>query len=122
MKETVERYLQTIFYLTQQTIEVRSIDIGHVLGENRPDVFRALKVLRQSGYISQKPYGKIVLTAEGRARALELITVHRVITAIFTEKLGLEAADAEENAYRVEHILSDTALQKLIELHEKTNK
>lgn len=116
MKETLEKYLQTIYTLAKYGRAVKSVDVGHSLGVNRPDVFRALKTLKLCGYIEQQPYGKIVLTAKGKVRAEQILKVHKLITDFFIKTIGLTPADAEANAYRIEHILSDTAITKIIEL------
>ncbi len=119
MKETIEKYLQTIYHLSQYGPAVKSIDVGHALGVNRPDVFRALKTLKLCGYIDQQPYGKIILTVKGRVKAEQVLKVHRIITDFFINKIGLTAGDAEANANKIEHILSDTAINKIIELYTK---
>lgn len=119
MKETLERYLQTIYGLSKYGQAVKSIDVGHALGVNRPDVFRAVKTLKLCGYIEQQPYGKIVLTSKGKAKAEQILKVHKIICEFFTNTVGLTPSDAEANANRIEHILSDTAINKIIELYDK---
>lgn len=119
MKETLERYLQTIYGLSKYGQAVKSIDVGHALGVNRPDVFRTLKTLKLCGYIEQQPYGKIILTGKGKCKAEQILKVHRIITEFFSNTIGLTIPDAEANAYKIEHILSDTAINKIIDLYTK---
>ncbi|HOK81843.1 MAG TPA: metal-dependent transcriptional regulator [Clostridia bacterium] len=117
MKETLERYLQTIYSLGSNGQAVKSVDVSRALGVSRPDVFRALKTLKLCGYIEQKPYGKIVLTSKGSCKAEQMLKVHKIISDFFVKEIGLTRADAEANAYKIEHILSDTAINKIIELY-----
>lgn len=117
MKETLEKYLQTIYALAKHGQAIKSIDVGHALGVNRPDVFRALKTLKLCGYIEQQPYGKILLTAKGKSKAEQILKVHKIIKDFFVNTIGLTPTDAEANAYKIEHILSDTAINKIIELY-----
>lgn len=119
MKVTIEKYLMTIYALSEANESVRSIEVGHKLGVNRPDVFRAVKCLKIFGYINQKPYGKIALTEKGIKKAKQLKEIHSIITNIFIEKLSLTLHDAEANASRIEHILSDSAIEKILEYYGK---
>lgn len=121
MKETLERYLQTIYGLSRHGQAVKSVDVSHALGVNRPDVFRALKTLKLCGYIEQQPYGKIALTSKGKCKAEQILKVHKIIADFFANDIGLAPADAEANAYKIEHILSDTAINKIIELYAKNS-
>ncbi len=117
MKDSVEKYLQIIYSLSQKTTAIKSIEIGNILGVTRPDVFRALKTLKLCGYINQKPYGKIELTQKGKLCAERVALVHKAIVKFFIESLELEPQEAEANAYKVEHNLSDTAIDQILKIY-----
>ena len=62
---------------------------------------------------------KIVLTGKGKCKAEQILKVHKIISDFFVVTIGLTVTDAEANAYKIEHILSDTAINKIIDLYTK---
>ena len=63
--ESAENYLETIYLLSRQRSDVRSIDIAAETGFTKPSVSRAMKNLRQSGHILIDEKGYITLTPSG---------------------------------------------------------
>jgi Mn-dependent DtxR family transcriptional regulator len=63
-------------------------------------------VLKESGYIEHESYGSIKLTELGRKKAMQMITRHETITAFLKNTLNIDAETAEEDACRIEHIIS----------------
>lgn len=120
MKETLEQYLEAVYRLSKKSPLVKSIEVSHLLGVNRPDVFRALKTLKLCGYIDQQPYGRILLTPKGKAKAEQSLAIHQLIADFFEGTVGLSREDATANAYKVAHVLSDTAINKLIARYQKS--
>ena len=119
MKETLEQYLEAVYQLSKKSPLVKSIEVSHLLDVNRPDVFRALKTLKMCGYIDQQPYGRILLTPKGKSKAEQCLAIHQLVADYFTDTVGLSREDATANAYKVVHVLSDTAINKLIALYHK---
>lgn len=104
--ESEEMYLETILLLSEQRQSVRSVDIVEELDYAKSSVSRAVNLLKSKGYIDVDENGDIVLTAEGRKKAEETYEKHRVFTEMFV-KFGADRRLAEENACRVEHVISD---------------
>jgi len=122
VKETPERFLQSIYSLSEKgKYSIKSVDVGKTLGLSRPDVFRALKALKVFGYINQKPYGKITLSERGKEKAEQMLKIHEVLTSLFTNALGLSQTEAEMTSYKIENILSDSAITKIVEYVDKNN-
>ena len=104
--ESEEMYLETILWLSEQRGAVRSVDIVGELDYAKSSVSRAVNLLKSKGYVEIDENGDILLTAEGRKKAEETYEKHRVFTEMFV-KFGADQALAEENACRVEHVISD---------------
>lgn len=104
--ESEEMYLETILLLSEQRQSVRSVDIVEELDYAKSSVSRAVNLLKSKGYIDIDENGDIVLTTEGRKKAEETYEKHRVFTEMFV-KFGADRSLAEENACRVEHVISD---------------
>ncbi len=108
--ESNEMYLEIILTLEKRNNRVRSVDIAKELGYSKPSVSRAMGVLKNSGYIEHESYGEIVLTKKGRKKADALLERHETITQFLKQTLNINAEIAEEDACRIEHIISqDTA-------------
>lgn len=109
--ESRENYLETILMLSSKMSSVRSIDIAHELNFSKPSVSIAMKNLKQQGYINIID-GKIELTDIGKKIALNVYEKHEVLTKLFI-KLGVSPIVAEEDACKIEHIISDETFEKI---------
>lgn len=117
-QESQEMYLETILLLKKKSSIVHSIDIATELDYSRPSVSRAVNLLQNNGFITIAKNGEINFTDIGFKKATEIHERHEVITAVF-EKLGADTAVAEENACRVEHVISPELMQVLKNFIEK---
>lgn len=114
-KESREMYLEVILQLEKRNGIVRSIEIARELGYSRPSVSRAVRILANAGYVNHSKYGAVVLTSEGRKIASKIYHTHQVLTDFYIEVLGLDHDTAEQDACRMEHVISDQALSALAE-------
>lgn len=113
IQESGENYLETILNLERKNGIVRSIDIANELGFSKPSVSRAMSVLKKAGYIEQEAYGNIQLTNAGRARATEVYGRHKLITRFLVKVLDLDPVIAEQDACRIEHVISPETLARM---------
>ncbi len=111
--ESGEDYLETILILHKNTGFVRSIDIANELGYSKPSISRAVGILKNDGYIIVEPSGQIVLTDSGKAKAEQVYERHLMLRTFLTDILGVSAENSEQDACRIEHILSDETYEKL---------
>lgn len=112
--ESQEMYLETILLLKNKQPSVRSIDIATELDYSRPSVSRAVNLLQTAGLITVAKNGEINFTTEGRQKALEIYERHSVITKVLI-KLGASEQVAEDNACRIEHVITDEMMTVLKE-------
>ena len=103
--ESGQMYLETIYVLSRDSSTVRSIDVCEHMGFSKPSVSAAMKRLREKEFITMDQRGAIHLTPNGMARAGEIYDRHRLLTAMFRQ-MGADPRLAEENACRVEHVIS----------------
>lgn len=111
--ESREMYLEAIYELEQQNGAVRIVDIAGKMGFSKPSVSRAINVLRKNGYIAHSPYGDVALTEKGRELARRVYNTHQLLTAFFTQILKLDPETAEADACRIEHVISQQALDAI---------
>ncbi|MDL2298036.1 metal-dependent transcriptional regulator [Synergistaceae bacterium OttesenSCG-928-D05] len=117
--ESGETYLETILILREKQDIVRSIDIANELGYTKPSVSRAVKLLKERGYIVVQKGGAIELTKKGLDMANKVYERHLTITKFFIETLGVDPDTAEKDACRIEHIISQETFEKIKERVEK---
>lgn len=110
--ESSEDYLETILML-EKSGKVRCVDIARHLNVSKPSVNKAMNVLKEKGYILQETYGDIHLTQEGRDVAEAVYDRHKTICAFFIDILGVSKENAEEDACKVEHVISAETFDKM---------
>ncbi|MBE5743424.1 MAG: metal-dependent transcriptional regulator [Clostridiales bacterium] len=104
-RESEETYLETILVLKKKLSIVRSVDVATELNYSRPSVSRAVNLLLKKEYITIGKNGEINFTEAGYDRANEVQERHSVMTQVFID-LGASKEVAEENACRVEHVIT----------------
>jgi len=110
--ESQEMYLETILKIKERKGFVRSIEIAEELGYSKPSVSRAVGIMKKDGFIVVHKDGQIELTESGRKKAENIFERHKSLTAAFI-KVGMTKEEAEENACRVEHFISEDAFEKI---------
>ena len=113
IQESGENYLETILLLEMRNGTVRAVDIANELGYSKPSVTRSMGVLKKAGLVDQELYGTIQLTEAGRKRANEIYDRHVLIKEFLMTVLSLDARTAETDACRIEHIVSQTTIDRI---------
>lgn len=116
--ESAENYLETILILKNQGKQVRSIDIVAETGYTKPSISRAVKALKESGYISVDAHGYIELNKTGLDIAEKIYERHRLLSK-YLMQIGVSEETALADACRIEHVISDESFTKLKEFVEK---
>lgn len=111
----MEDYLEAIYILQQSCRETRLTDIAEFLGVSKPSVNRAISTLKDARLLLHESYGTITLTKNGEEYASMVLRCHTLIKRFLTETLGVDEATAERDACRMEHVISQQTMQKLID-------
>lgn len=112
MTQSLEDYLEMVSFLTDEG-DVRITDIASRLGVSKPSVLTALKTLEEQGLLEHERYKGVFLTARGKNRAEEIRKRHDFLTSFLRDVLGVSAATAEQDACKLEHILSEETFEKM---------
>ena len=115
---SMEDYLEAIAVLGESGKAVRVSRIGQRLKVRMPSVTAALKKLSREGLVEHRRYGYVRLTAEGGRIAREVLYRHRTLTRFLAEALDVDASTAEEDACRIEHVISPLSLERVIKFIE----
>lgn len=112
IRKSAEDYLEAMLMIKNRRGFCRSIDVAEQLGVTKPSVSYATKRLRESGYISMDKDGFISLLEPGMEIAGRIYKRHQVLTNCL-KLLGVNDADAAEDACRLEHDISDATFEAL---------
>ena len=113
LREASENYLEAILKLEDENHQVRSIDVARELDVSRPSVNKAIGVLKKAGMVDQQPYGHISLTTQGRLHAAAVLHRHNTLKKFLTDILLVDAAAADDDACKMEHVVSEETMTKL---------
>ena len=105
IQQSAEDYLEAMLVIKEEHGSVRSVDVARHLGVTKPSVSNAVKRLKENGYITVDPHGQLGLTASGREIAERIYNRHKLLAA-FLEKIGVSEEQAEEDACKIEHVIS----------------
>lgn len=108
-----EDYLETILILRKRNGSVRSIDIAAELGYTKPSISRAMGILRKRGLITVDADGQIHLTELGFEKASQIYERHCIIAQYLEMTLGVEHRVAEQDACRIEHVISEESFARI---------
>lgn len=118
--ESGEMYLETIKILNEKTDVIRAIDIADYMGYSKPSVSRALKILKNDGYIYINENGHIELSKLGQNIADSIYEKHLFLSQLLME-IGVDKDIAIKDACRMEHIISEETFEKLKEHSKRKN-
>ncbi|MBT4482846.1 MAG: metal-dependent transcriptional regulator [Candidatus Latescibacteria bacterium] len=113
LSPSMEDYLEAIFEIEKNKRAVRVKDVSEKLGVTMSSVNGALKNLEAKGLINHEKYEYIELTETGTTQASRISTRHQVIYTFLREILGVNHDTAENDACKIEHVLSPQTMKKL---------
>ena len=113
MTASLEDYLEAVFVLSGSNSQVRLTDIAAMLKVSKPSANRAVNTLTQNGFLSHETYGAITLTPEGETYAASVLHRHKLLKHFLNDTLGVNEKTAEEDACKMEHVMSAETLNSL---------
>lgn len=114
IQESRENYLEAILILEKQKGNVRSIDVANYLDFSKPSVSVAVTNLKNALLLTVTPEGWLKLTDVGRALAEQVYERHLLLTKLLIT-MGVDENTAQEDACRVEHVISQASFEKIKE-------
>ncbi|MBQ8427984.1 MAG: metal-dependent transcriptional regulator [Clostridia bacterium] len=107
--QSAEDYLETILLLAESQPVVHRVDVAKQVGVSQAAVNKAMKILLEKGFIYED--GKhLFLTEEGRSYAKAVFEKHCIIRD-FLLLLGVSPETAEEDACKMEHVVSPQTVE-----------
>mgnify|MGYP003681903055 CR=1 FL=1 len=116
----MEDYLEAMANLREEEKVVRVNQIGQALGVKMPSVTSALERLSEQELVVHEKYGYVELTPEGNNVAKDVIRRHEALSRFFAEALNIDHKTAEEDACKIEHVISPLSMERLVKFLEFT--
>jgi len=105
--QAVEDYLKTIYDLQRQEGTVSTTSLAKEMDVTAASATGMIKKLAKLKLVSYQPYQGVELTESGQKIALEILRHHRLLERYLSEALGVPWDQVDEEAEKLEHILSD---------------
>ena len=111
---TLENYLKVIWALQKDNMHVRVTDMAKQLEVSKATVSQTVNKLVAKGLVVKEKYGKVSLTHTGQEQAVHVLERNRIIRRFLSDVLGVDEHVSKVDACKLEHILSDETMNKLI--------
>jgi DtxR family Mn-dependent transcriptional regulator len=111
--ETVDRYLECIYYIAHEGETVRPSRLAEWLRVSAPTVSVNLQRLERDGWVRIARDRSVSLTPRGEEVAARIVRRHRLLERWLTDVLGFDWATADREAGRLSHGFSDIVLERL---------
>ena len=114
--DTTEMYLRTVFELDEEGIVPLRARIAERLGQSGPTVSQTVARMERDGLITVEGDRHLELSDEGRAQATRVMRKHRLAECLLVDVIGLQWEDVHAEACRWEHVMSETAERRILEI------
>jgi DtxR family transcriptional regulator, Mn-dependent transcriptional regulator len=113
-----ENYLRAISAIVKEKQAARVKDISKYLDIGASSVSEALRNLVEKELINYEPYGIVTLTPKGKEVCERISHRHKIICNFLDNVLQVDSSIVEENASKIEHVVSDEVLGKFVRFLE----
>lgn len=110
-----EDYLKAIIEAESEGHTVIPALLAQWLDVSPPAVTKAVRRLREDGYVDANPDAPLKLTTKGREAAHRTALRHHLVERMLAEVFGMEWHQIHAEAERLEHVISPAFEAKLIE-------
>lgn len=110
-----EMYLKVIYTLMSEHKVARVKEIAERLKVTKSSVSSALKSLSDKGLVVYDPYSYVELTPKGKKLAAQVLSKYDILTKFLVGILGVPEDVAHENACRMEHVVDDSVMKRLVQ-------
>jgi len=115
LTQAIQDYLKVIYKLRREGEGegATTTAIADRLGVSAASVTNMVKKLTRLRLVEHTPYRDVILTPGGEKVALEVIRHHRLLELYLSEVLGVSLDKVDEEAERLEHVLSEELEEKI---------
>ncbi|MFP4170812.1 MAG: metal-dependent transcriptional regulator [Methanomassiliicoccales archaeon] len=116
VSKNAEDYLETIYDLTRDGAPAKTKDIAARLEVSPASVSEMVRKLAEQGYLDYERYRGVYLNDRGLKEARRVRRRHRLLHRFLVDILGIRGEKGEEEACRLEHIVSDDSMKRICKI------
>lgn len=109
----LEDYVEAIYVAYLNDKLLKGAELARQLNISRASVSEALSKLVAKNLIKYNSYEAISITKEGIEEAKKVYEKHHTLEQFFETVLGINKSEANENACKIEHIISQNVLSEM---------
>lgn len=110
----LEDYLELIHNSISNNQPIKAIDIANKFNISRSSVSEALIRLADMDFIIYEGRRGIKITQKGIEQAKKITKKHEILSNFFVQILGVDEALANKNACKIEHVIDDELIEKIV--------
>ncbi|MBQ8168387.1 metal-dependent transcriptional regulator [bacterium] len=114
LTESLEKYLFAVYELSKTNSSIIVKDVSEYLKIGGASTAKAIKTLRDKGFLNYVPYSTISLTPRGLETVELKVYRHNTITNFLNKVLDIEQKNAEKNANAIEYSMTEDVLIKFV--------
>jgi DtxR family Mn-dependent transcriptional regulator len=111
---TVEDYLQEIYDLQEQGKSVIAARLAERAGVSAPTAWATLQRMQRDDLVTLDEHHEVLLTDHGKEAAQSIKRRHFLAERLLVDILGLDWAEAHEEAHRIEHAVSPLVEERIM--------
>lgn len=116
LSASLEDYLEAIYLINQDKKVVRVKEVAEFLDVKTPSVVDAVSKLSEKELVIHEKYGYLTLSKKGNEAAKIIYNKHEQIFKFLNEVLGMDEEVSQKDACALEHHISKTSMEKMIQL------
>lgn len=109
----VEEYLLTIRFFEKYDKKVKAIKLSEHLKSSPSTVHATLSRMQRDKLITLGPKKEILLTDQGREKAISLSRRHQIVETFLADTLGIPWYEVHKHAHKLEHALTPLIEERL---------
>ncbi len=113
ISKSLEEYLKTMYVLGRQNGRVRVTDVANKMNCTKASVNKAVRNLKENGFVNYETYGTIELTRMGEELAKKTLEVYDIVFVFLKDVLNLEEETAKEEAEKMKLAMADGTINAL---------
>jgi DtxR family Mn-dependent transcriptional regulator len=114
--DTTEMYLRTIYELQEEGVVPLRARIAERLGQSGPTVSETVARMGRDGLLVVAEDRTVEFTVLGRQKAIRVMRKHRLAERLLADIIGLDWEAVHEEACRWEHVISEQAERRLLQV------
>ena len=118
ISSSLEDYLEAISEILENDEHAHTKEIAEKLGVSMPSVTNALQSLAARGLIVYRSHAPVMLTGSGAAKAGVIRRRHHTLRRFLSDLLKVDPAEADPAACRIEHVVGEPIISRMIALIE----